>query len=145
MSRTTLKVRNLSLDDLQPGMFACYDTVLSARDVAAFAGLTGDVSPLHVNRTYGRRTRYRGNLIHGMLAAGHFSTLVGVLLPGRRALLSRIEIDFSRPIAVGEQVTVSGKISHVSRMTSAVGLNLLVLSRGEICVAGRATVIVRPG
>lgn len=144
MKRTRLKVRNLSLDQIAPGMFACYDTVLGKREVNAFAGLTGDVSPLHVDRAYGRRMRYRGNLVHGMLAACHFSTLVGVLLPGRRALLSHLEIDFARPIAVGERVTVSGKVSRVSRITSAIGLNLFVLCRGEICVSGKATVVVRP-
>ena len=142
--RPRLKVRDLQVADLKPGMFAAYDTVLGKRETAAFAGLTGDVSPLHVDAAYARRTPHKTNLAHGMLSAGHFSTIVGVLLPGRPALLSRMELDFLEPVPVGSAVTISGKVAQVSPMASAITLDLLVLRGALVCVTGKATVTVRP-
>lgn len=138
-----MTVRNLGIDDVRPGMFVSYDTVLGNAEVEAFAHLTGDVSPLHVSGEYGRSTPFGTNLIHGMLIGGHFSTIVGVLLPGRRALLNGIRLNFLRPIPVESTVTISAKVRAVSHSASALTLDLVALRLGEICVTGQATVAVR--
>ena len=138
------KVQTYRFDDLKPGMYASYDTVLGEEEVAAFAELTGDISPLHVDRAYGGSAPFGTNVVHGMLAASHFSTLVGVFLPGRRALLNSIEAAFLTPVPVGSTVTVTGKISALNRSTSSIQLNLAVLMKDTVCVTGKAIVTVRP-
>lgn len=141
---TPLAVRDLGIGDIEPGMFASYDTVLGRAQVDEFAALTGDVSPLHVDPAYGKATPYNGNIVHGMLTAGHFSTLVGVLLPGRQALLSSLSVDFLAPVPVGEEVTVTGRVIAVQPASSSLTLNLTALHEGRVCVRGRAIVKVRP-
>ena len=60
--------------------FAVGDTVISpgrtvdVSDISAFAGLTGDHYPLHVNEEYGKSTRFGGRIAHGPLT---FSLAVG--------------------------------------------------------------------
>jgi 3-hydroxybutyryl-CoA dehydratase len=56
--------------------FAVGDTVVSpgrtvdTSDISAFAGLTGDHYPLHVDEEYGRGTRFGGRIAHGPLTFG---------------------------------------------------------------------------
>lgn len=138
-----MQVRDLNIDEIQIGSFACYETLLGTKEVSRFAELTGDVSPLHVDVEYGQSTPFGTNLVHGMLAASHFSTLVGVLLPGRRALLSSIHLEFLQPIPVGSTVTISGKVIGVSRIVSAITLDVVVLLKHEACITGKVTVTVR--
>jgi acyl dehydratase len=60
--------------------FAVGDAVISpgrtvdVSDISAFAGLTGDHYPLHVNEEYGKSTRFGGRIAHGPLT---FSLAVG--------------------------------------------------------------------
>lgn len=137
------EIRDFTIEDLKVGMFASYDTILGEQQVLEFANLVGDISPLHVDKEYVEKTSFETNIVHGMLAASHFSTLVGVFLPGQKALLSEIQIDFKKPIPVGSIVTVSGKITFVSKMSSAITLGLVILFQNKVCISGKATVTVR--
>jgi 3-hydroxybutyryl-CoA dehydratase len=62
--------------------FAVGDTVTSpgrtvdVGDISAFAGLTGDHYPLHVDEEYGKNTRFGGRIAHGPLT---FSLAVGLI------------------------------------------------------------------
>ncbi|MEE2932199.1 MAG: MaoC/PaaZ C-terminal domain-containing protein [Pseudomonadota bacterium] len=139
-----LAVRDLSIEELSPGMFASFDTLLGRSKVDGFASLTGDISPIHVDPAYGEGLPYGGNIVHGMLTAGYFSTLVGVLLPGRRALLSSLSVDFREPIPVGSMVTITCRIVSINVSASTLKLNLIALHEGQICARGQAIVKVRP-
>lgn len=138
-----MTVRTLDIEQIKKGMHVCYDTTFGVAEVEAFAELSGDVSPLHVDTAYGQTTVYGTNLVHGMLVASHFSTVVGVLLPGKPALLSSMQLEFVQPIPVGSPVTISGKVRSVSKMTAAIALDLSAMCHGAICVVGKATVTVR--
>ena len=140
----TLAVRDLSIEELSPGMFASFDTLLGRSKVDGFASLTGDISPIHVDPAYGEGLPYGGNIVHGMLTAGYFSTLVGVLLPGRRALLSSLSVDFQEPIPVGSKVTITCRIVSINVSASTLNLNLIALHEGLVCARGQAIVKVRP-
>lgn len=139
----SMEVREFQLSDLKLGMFASYDTIMGEVQVAEFAALTGDASPLHVDPGYGATTSYGGNVVHGMLTASHFSTVVGMLLPGRNALLSNMETSFLDVIPVGATVTITGRISAVRRAVSMVEVTFSALHGGKVCVRSRALVRIR--
>jgi len=65
-----------------------------------------------------------------------------VLLPGRNALLSGINLDFVKPIPVNSEITVSASVTKVQRANRAIVLRLLAFLNGEICVEGSALVKV---
>lgn len=138
-----MEVRALDIEDIHEGQYVSYDVTITKEDVAAYAGLVGDISPLHVDEDYGKTTEFGGNLIHGMLLASHFSTMVGVLLPGRRGLLTSMSCDFKRAVPVGAEITVSGKVQQVNRPLRVMTLSLKVFYNNELCVNGKATVQVR--
>src|SRR5215472_15470269 len=76
----------------------------SREDVLAFAALSGDYSPLHVDPEYAATTEFGGCVVHGLLLASLFSQLVGMRLPGRPALYLGQDLNFRRPVLVGETV-----------------------------------------
>ena len=138
-----MDVRALSINDLSPGMSVHYRTTLDAEQTAAYAEMVGDVSPLHVDPAYGKQTSFGTNLVHGMLVAGHFSTIVGVFLPGRSALLAGMDIDFVNPVPVGSEMVISGKISGVQRSTRTIEVSLRAFLEETVCVSATASVRVR--
>jgi NAD(P)-dependent dehydrogenase (short-subunit alcohol dehydrogenase family) len=71
---------------------------LTLEDVDAFAAASHDVNPLHVSRTYARKTPYGERVVHGVLGAlGCF----GGLGPRPGQELAKISLDFSSPMFAG--------------------------------------------
>ena len=135
--------RRLTLAELAEGDWIAFDVVLSEEIVLAFAGLTGDHSPIHVDPQYARTIGLPGCVVHGMLAASFLSTIVGMFLPGRRSLLVSQKVDFVAPIPVGVTVSVSARLVQVSEAARAVTLQFRVFHGGLVAVKGSATVRVR--
>jgi 3-hydroxybutyryl-CoA dehydratase len=104
--------------DLSVGMRQEFQAEVTAELVDAFIDLTGDVSPLHCDREFALQRGFRDRVVHGMLTASWYSTLVGVYLPGKFALLHGLDIDFTRPVFPGDTLTVSGTIAFMSEAVS---------------------------
>ena len=76
-----------ALDDLIVGQRAQFDAVITGDDVDAFAALSGDASPLHVDSTFAHERGFADRVVHGAHLVALASRLVGMYLPGRNALL----------------------------------------------------------
>ena len=92
------------------GQAAQFTRTFSDAEILAFADLSGDRNPLHVDPAYARASGFAGMVAHGLLSGALYSTLVGMHLPGRRALLRGIQVDFHAPVFAGEPLTVKGEI-----------------------------------
>jgi 3-hydroxybutyryl-CoA dehydratase len=84
-------------------------------DIYLFAGITGDLSPNHVNAEYMKATPYGGIIAHGALVVGLMSTCSTKILDhaiSRRPAVSYgyDRIRFIKPVRVGDTVTVTYEI-----------------------------------
>jgi len=138
-----MKMIDLTFDQITIGQTAEFEQVISDEDMAAFASLTGNLNPLHTDEAYAAGTQFGGIIVYGMLAASYFSTLLGMYLPGKRALCLSQSFDYRKPIRPGEKVIVKGTVTHRSPATRILTIKTEVLNeRGEACVDGSATVQV---
>lgn len=101
-------------EDLHLGLKHEFEAAFAAEDAAAFAALSGDVNPLHVDAEYARAAGFPGPVLFGMLTSALYSRLVGIYLPGKYALLQGIDIDFSSPCHAGDLLRVEGEIIFLS-------------------------------
>lgn len=130
-------------DELQVGETASFDRQISEEDVRAFAALSGDENPLHMDEAYATTTQFGKRVVHGMLLSSLFSQLVGVHLPGKRCLYLAQSLTFRMPVFVGETVTVCGEVTHRSEATHTLTLHTTVTNAsGVVCVDGEAQVKV---
>ncbi len=125
------------------GDYVAFERTLDAALVDAYADLILDHSPLHVDETYAKTTTFERRVVHGMLLTSHFSSIVGMLMPGRNALLTSIENDYAKPVYVGDTVTFSARVVQVDTARSRLRLSCIVLRGHEVCARGMALVEVR--
>ena len=52
------------------------------KDVEAFAKVTGDNNPVHLDESYAAKTMFKRPIMHGMLGATVFSKVFGTMFPG---------------------------------------------------------------
>ena len=125
------------------GEAASFEKIISEDDVRAFAVLSGDYNPLHMDDAYARSTSFGARVVHGMLLAGLVSRLIGMQLPGKRALLMKESLEFKKPVYIGDTVTVEGTLTRVSPATQIVELDIHIQVGGTLVATGNVHVQVR--
>jgi acyl dehydratase len=103
------------IEDFEPGQHASFSKTFTDEDVQRFIEITGDSNPLHVDHEFAARTQFGRRVIHGMLAASIFSTMVGMLLPGTGAIYRSQTIRFLLPVYLGDTVTAHFVVLSVDR------------------------------
>lgn len=100
--------------DLSLGLSARFEAEIGEAAMAAFAELSGDRNPLHLDEAFARAAGFPGRVVFGQLTSAFYSQLVGMHLPGRFALLHGVDVEFKSPAFVGDRLTVSGEIVHLT-------------------------------
>lgn len=57
-------------EDIQVGDKATFSKTMTESDIFAFAGITGDFNPIHVNAEFAKDSLFKQRVVHGMLTAG---------------------------------------------------------------------------
>ena len=112
----------LGFDDFSPGReFDLGTRLVSDADVAAFAALSGDANPLHVDEAYARDSPFKGRIAHGALGVAIATGLVSRagLTAGTLIALLELRWRFVAPIRPGD--TVRGRLRVVDRRPSRDG------------------------
>ena len=72
----------------------------SQEQVNAFAALTGDSNPLHLDAAYAATTPFKRPIMHGFLGGSVFSRVFGMFFPGEGTIYMRQTMEFMRPMFV---------------------------------------------
>src|ERR1700712_2549770 len=95
----------LFFEDLSLGQSAEMTREVGAADIDAFAAVSGDTNPVHLDAAYAAATPFGERIAHGMLAGAYISAVLGVKLPGPGAIYLSQSLRFRRPVKIGDQVT----------------------------------------
>lgn len=135
---------DIDFEDIQVGMEFSAEHAFSEADVWRFAELSGDYSPLHVDPDYAAGTEFGRCVVHGILLASLFSQVVGMRIPGKRALYLGQDLTFRRSVLVGESFRVLAKVTAKTAATRSLILATEIrTSDGKVAVSGTAKVKVR--
>ena len=104
------KATIIAFSEVEVGDTFSFKRTITKEDVIVFANLTGDQNPLHVNQEFAEKSNFGKNVVHGMLTASLFSTLIGMYCPGEKGLLLGQTLQFKLPLFYGENVEVKGTI-----------------------------------
>lgn len=129
----------LPFDDLDDGAgFTSPPILVATRDVEAFAALTGDHHPAHLDPDWAGRGPFGRPIAHGLLV---LSQAVGALPldPERVVALRRLrDVVFKRPVGIGDAITVSCSIGARRALDERTGLVdcecRIRDERGRLCV-----------
>ena len=103
------------IEDFEPGQRVRLTRTFTEEDVRRFVEISGDSNPLHVDSRFAASTRFGRRIVHGMLTASMFSTMVGTLLPGIGAIYRSQTLRFLLPVYVGDTVTAHFVVRSADR------------------------------
>lgn len=97
--------------ELAIGLQTEFERFITAEDVAAFADLSRDWNPLHIDEQYARETNYGKRIVHGAFQVGLASAMAGMYLPGREVVVGSFQCRFPAPLFYPSRVRVHGEIT----------------------------------
>src|SRR6185369_1616895 len=101
------------MPSLKPGDKASRTQTISDEMIRAFADLTGDTNPVHLDDTYAAGTRFGRRIAHGMIAAGLISATLANDLPGPGTVYLSQTLQFKTPVYPGDTITATVEVKTV--------------------------------
>jgi len=104
------------------GQSVSFSKTVSESDVYLFAGITGDLAPVHVNQELMQRSAWGQRIAHGALLVGFMSTLSTLMVAQAKDAHSRGEtpvalgydrIRFTAPVFFGDTISLTYTITEV--------------------------------
>lgn len=128
---------------LQPGDKAARTTLISDDMIRAFANLTGDSNPVHLDDAYAAGTRFGRRIAHGMIAAGLISATLANDLPGPGTVYLSQTLQFKAPVHPGDTITTTVEVKSVRPDKPIVTLATVCTNQNNVVVLeGEAVVLV---
>jgi acyl dehydratase len=113
-------------------------------DIDAFANVTGDHNPVHVDEEFAKTTRFGRRIAHGMLTASLISAVLANKLPGEGCVYLGQTLQFVAPVFAGDEITARVTVKAVREDKPIVKLETICVNqRGEVVVRGEARVLSR--
>ncbi|MEB0137597.1 MULTISPECIES: bifunctional enoyl-CoA hydratase/phosphate acetyltransferase [unclassified Undibacterium] len=135
-------IANVIYDDIYIGQSASHTRTLTRADILAFAAISGDVNPAHLDSEYADHTLFHGVIAHGMWGGALISTILGTQLPGPGTIYLEQTLHFSKPVRIGDVLTISATVVSKDDLKKRVTLDCHIINQdGVTVVAGNALVI----
>ena len=135
-------LHGIAFEDLREGMTAAYGRTITEADIVLYAGITGDVNPVHLNQEYAATTLFKDRIAHGMLTAGLISGVLGTKLPGPGAIYVNQTLRFKAPVRIGDTVVARVTVSALVARKRFVELKTACTVGETTVLEGEATVMV---
>lgn len=122
---------------------------ITEADMVAFAGLTGDYNPLHVDAEFAKKTIYGERIAHGLLGLSYAVGLAATLGLTEGTVIAFLGLtwSFTKPIKIGDTIHVEQTVKSL-RETKKPDRGIVVFEtrvinqRGEIVQEGERTLMI---
>jgi 3-hydroxybutyryl-CoA dehydratase len=115
---------------------------VGAADIEAFAAVSGDTNPVHLDEAYALTTPFQGRIAHGMLSGAYISAMLGTRLPGPGAIYLTQSLRFRRPVKIGDPVVTRVTVQALDERRAHATLTTVCQVDGKTVVDGEAVVMV---
>jgi 3-hydroxybutyryl-CoA dehydratase len=131
-----------SIEELSIGMTALFAKTITEADIVLFAGISGDINPVHLNHEFATETMFEGRIAHGMLTASFISTVIGTKLPGPGAIYLKQSLNFRAPVRAGDTVRARVTIKEVIAEKRRIVLDTIATAGETVVLDGEALILV---
>ena len=106
----TTVAKGVFFEDLSVGQEASLSNTVTESVINAFADVSGDHNPVHVDADYAAGTMFKERIAHGMLSAAYISAVFGMKLPGPGAIYISQTLNFKAPVKIGATVVTTVRV-----------------------------------
>lgn len=132
----------LDLTNVSVGDFAEIEKKMTLDMVKSFASISEDFNPVHLDKEYAANSRYKRQIIHGLMATSLFSGLFGTKLPGEGCVYKSQNIRFKRAIYIEDVVMARVEVTHVSTEKKVITFTTRCFVNGKVMIDGESEIFI---
>ncbi len=133
----------MKIEEFYVGQSASLKKVFGTDEVKAFAELSLDKNPIHLDETYAEQSRFGNRIVHGFFVGSLISAVFGTVLPGEGAIYLHQEMNFRKPVFHGEEITATVVVTNIKKEKSILYFDTKCENgRGEVVIDGNAVLKV---
>jgi 3-hydroxybutyryl-CoA dehydratase len=129
-------------EDLSLGMEASVIRRVGEADIVAYAALSGDYNPVHLDAAYAAQTMFKERIAHGILSAGYISAVFGMQLPGPGSIYISQSLNFRGPVKIDDEVVTTVKLVELLIEKKRVRFETTCAVKGKPVLTGEAVLMV---
>src|SRR5215203_7421818 len=131
--------------DLQIGDKFSTSKQITDAVIRAFAELSGDFNPIHLDEEFAKTTQFGRRIAHGMISGALISAVLGYEFKERKIVYLSQTMKFIAPVFIDDTVTATATVTNIREDKGIVTLETTCTNQnGEILVKGEATVMILP-
>jgi 3-hydroxybutyryl-CoA dehydratase len=130
-----------SIDALEVGEQASFTKLITQAEIDAFAQITGDINPVHIDEAWAATSVFEGRISHGLLTAGLISATIGMQLPGPGTIYLSQSLRWTAPVRAGDTLTCTVTIKELVPEKNRAVLTTVVSRDGVEVLTGEALVM----
>jgi 3-hydroxybutyryl-CoA dehydratase len=115
---------------------------VSEADIVAYAALSGDYNPIHLDRDYAAKTPFKARIAHGILSAGYISAIFGMQLPGPGSVYISQTLNFRAPVKIDDVVVTTVKLIELVPEKKRARFETVCSVGGKPVLTGEAVLMI---
>jgi 3-hydroxybutyryl-CoA dehydratase len=131
----------ICIEDLEVGMTRRLEKTIQDYDIRAFAEISTDHNPVHLDEEYAHHTIFGGRIAHGMLTAALISAVIGEQLPGHGTIYLGQSLKFLAPVRPGDTVLTEVSVRDIDYGKRRVTLDCACRVGNRTVLTGEALVL----
>lgn len=109
--------------------------------VQAYAEISGDYNPIHLDEKYAKKSVFRKCIAHGLFCLGEISKLIANELPGPGAILINEKLNYRSPVYIDDVITTEATIINITKKSGVIELKVKCTNQNEKIVLDGTTLV----
>lgn len=119
--------------------------VVTEELIRAFAEVSGDYNPIHLDEEFAKTTRFGRRIAHGMLSGAFISAVLGYEFEARKIVYLSQTMRFVAPVFIDDTITTTGTVTNIREDKGIITLETICTNQsGEVTLKGEAAVMILP-
>ncbi len=111
--------------------------------IRAFAEVSGDHNPIHLDEEFAKNTRFGQRIAHGMLSGAFISAVLGNEFTDLKVVYLSQTMKFTAPVFIGDTVRVTATVTNIREEKGIVTCETVCTNQtGEILVTGESKIMI---
>lgn len=140
--KKNLNFNSVPLDKIKIETTLSYSQTIADSDIKAFAELSGDRNPVHLDEDYAIKSQFKKRIAHGMMTASFFSALFGTKILGEGCVYTHQSLNFRRPVYINDTVEAIVTVIKVDLEKRRVKFKTICKVDDKIVTEGKAEIYV---
>lgn len=132
----------MKIEEITLGMSFSYSQTVTDADIKAFAGVSGDRNPVHMDEEYAGNSRFKKRIAHGLMSASYFSAIFGTKFPGPGCVYVSQSLSFLRPVYIDDTVNAIATVKAVDFNKRRVFFDTVCKVKSKKVIVGEAEVYI---